>query len=41
MIWPSPAHRFGWFLEPSYGYDFRGPHDQSLGVSGGLLIAIP
>jgi hypothetical protein len=41
MIWPSSAHRFGWFVEPSYSYDFRGRHDQSLGVSGGLLIAIP
>ena len=41
MIWPTSAHRFGWFAEPSYSYEFRGRHDQSLGVSGGLLIAIP
>lgn len=41
MIWPSSRHRFGWYVEPSYAYDFRGRHDQSLGVSGGLLIAIP
>jgi hypothetical protein len=41
MFWPSAKHRFGWFLEPTYDYDFRKGHDQSLGVSAGLLIAIP
>jgi hypothetical protein len=41
MFWPSSKHRFGWYLEPSYGYDFRKGHEQSLGVSAGLLIAIP
>jgi len=40
MIWPSSTHRFGWYVEPSYGYDFRGRHEQSLGVSGGLLIGV-
>jgi hypothetical protein len=40
MIWPSPSHRFGWYLEPAYDVDFRRGHEQSLGVSGGLLIAI-
>jgi hypothetical protein len=40
MIWPAPSHRFGWYVEPSYALDFRRGHDQSLGVSGGLLIAI-
>jgi hypothetical protein len=41
MIWPSPSRRFGWYLEPSYDLDFRRGHEQSLGVSAGLLIAIP
>jgi hypothetical protein len=41
MFWPSKKHRFGWYLEPSYGYKFGPGHEHSLGVSGGLLIAIP
>jgi hypothetical protein len=40
MFWPSSKHKFGWYLEPSYGYDFAKGHEQSLGVSVGLLIAI-
>jgi hypothetical protein len=41
MFWPSSNHRFGWYLEPSYSYDFGRGHEQSLGMSVGLLIAIP
>jgi hypothetical protein len=42
MFWPSSGkHRFGWYLEPGYDYTFGRGHDQSFGVSGGLLIAIP
>ena len=41
MIWPAPSRRFGWYVEPSYALDFRRGHEQSLGVSAGLLIAIP
>jgi hypothetical protein len=41
MFWPSAKHRFGWYVEPSYDYSFGRGHEQSLGVSGGLLIAIP
>jgi hypothetical protein len=41
MFWRSAKHRFGWYLEPSYEYKFGPGHEQSLGVSGGLLIAIP
>jgi hypothetical protein len=40
MFWPSSKHRFGWFLEPGYGYSFARGHERSIGVSGGLLIAI-
>ncbi len=41
QFWPWPERKFGWFLEPSYGYDFGKGHEQSLGMSVGLLIAIP
>lgn len=40
MFWPSGKHRFGWYLEPAYEYNFGRGHEQSLGISGGLLIAI-
>jgi hypothetical protein len=41
MFWFSRKHRFGWYLEPSYEYKFGPGHEHSLGISGGLLIAIP
>ena len=41
MFWPSARHRFGWYLEPAYDYSFARGHERSLGISGGLLIAIP
>ena len=41
MFWPFAKHRFGWYVEPAYDYNFGRGHEQSLGVSGGLLIAIP
>jgi hypothetical protein len=41
MFWPAKKHKFGWFFEPGYEYDFGSGHEQSVGVSGGLLIAIP
>lgn len=40
MFWPKPKRKFGWYLEPSYGYSFARGHEQSMGVNGGLLIAI-
>lgn len=40
MFWPARKHRFGWFLEPAYDYSFARGHQQSVGMSGGLLIAI-
>jgi hypothetical protein len=40
MFWPSRKHRFGWYVEPGYEYNFGRPHEQSVGMSGGLLIAI-
>ena len=41
MFWPSRKHRFGWYLEPGYDYNLGRGHEQSVGISGGLLIAIP
>jgi len=41
MFWPSRKHRFGWYLEPGYEYNFGWGHEQSLGINGGILIAIP
>lgn len=41
MFWPKPKHKFGWYLEPAYDYDFGHGHDQSVGIAGGLLIAVP
>ncbi len=40
-FWPSSKHRFGWYLDPSYGYDFWRGHEQSLGMSVVPLIAVP
>jgi hypothetical protein len=41
MFWPSAKHRLGWYLEPGYEYDFGRGHERSVGISAGLLIAIP
>jgi hypothetical protein len=41
MFWPGAKHRFGWYLEPAYEYKFGRGREQSLGITGGLLIAIP
>jgi hypothetical protein len=41
MFWPSKRHKFGWYIEPSYDYSFGRGHQQSVGISAGLLIAIP
>jgi len=41
MFWPSAKHRLGWYLEPGYEYSFGPGHERAIGISGGLLIAIP
>ena len=41
MVWPSKDRKFGWFVEPTYSYSFSKGHEQSLGVTTGLTIAIP
>ena len=40
MFWPSAKHRFGWYLEPGYEYNFGRGHERSMGITAGLLIAI-
>jgi hypothetical protein len=41
MFWPSVGkHRLGWYIEPAYDYNFGRGHEQSIGISAGLLIAI-
>jgi hypothetical protein len=41
MFWPGGKHKFGWFLEPAYDYNFARGHERSFGITAGLLIAIP
>lgn len=41
QFWPWPNRNYGWYLEPSYGYDFGSGHAQSFGLTVGLLVAIP
>ena len=41
MFWPSQKRRFGWYVEPSYDYDFGRGHEQSIAIAVGLLIGIP
>ncbi|MFI5137147.1 MAG: hypothetical protein ACHQIM_04915 [Sphingobacteriales bacterium] len=41
MFWPALKHQFGWYLEPAYEYGFGQNHERSVGMSAGLLIAIP
>jgi hypothetical protein len=41
MFWPGAKHRLGWFLEPGYDYSFGHVHERSIGISWGLLVAIP
>ena len=41
MFWPSRKHKCGWYIEPGFEYNFGRGHERSVGISGGLLIAIP
>jgi hypothetical protein len=40
MFWPSAKHTLGWYIEPGCEYSFARGHERSLGITGGLLIAI-
>jgi hypothetical protein len=39
MFWPSAKHKIGWYVEPGYEYSFARRHEQSAGITGGLLTA--
>jgi len=41
MFWPWEGRQFGLYLEPSYDYSFAPGHEQSISISGGLLIPFP
>jgi hypothetical protein len=41
MFWPTKDRKFGWFVEPTYSYSFSRGHEQAIGVTTGLTIAIP
>ncbi len=41
MFWPWSERTYGWYMEPSYGFNFGHGHEQSLSMSIGLLIPIP
>ena len=38
MIWARLDRKYGLFLQPNYTYSFGSGHEQSFGVSAGLLI---
>ena len=38
MFWPWRGRKLGLYLEPAYDYGFSHCHEQSLGVSAGILI---
>ena len=40
MFWPMRERRWGFYLEPAYGYGFGRDHEQSVSVGFGLLIPI-
>jgi hypothetical protein len=41
MYWPFKKRQFGFYAEPAYTYGFNAAHEQSAGMSAGLLINIP
>jgi len=41
MFWPWAERKLGLYLEPSYDYGFGRGHEQSVSISGGILIPIP
>ena len=40
MFWPNGKHSFGWYLESAYDRSFMARHQQSIGMSGGILIGV-
>jgi hypothetical protein len=40
MIWPTKDRKFGWFIEPTYSVTLNKGHEQAIGLTGGLMIAL-
>jgi hypothetical protein len=40
MYWPFKSRKFGFYAEPAYDYSFSAWNEQSIGISGGLLVSI-
>jgi hypothetical protein len=38
MMWPRQERKYGWFVDPSYRVAFTPGHQQSVGLSNGVLI---
>jgi len=41
QIWPWQERKLGWFVEPSYSVSFAPGHQQSVGLTVGILVGIP
>ncbi len=40
VYWPQEEHKVGFFVEPSYTYDFGGEHEEAIGAKAGLYIGL-
>jgi len=38
MYWPFKSKKLGFYAEPAYDYSFGAGNEQSIGISGGLLV---
>ena len=41
QMWPWQERKLGWFVEPSYSVSFAPGHQQSVGLTVGILVGIP
>jgi len=40
VYWPEEEHKVGYFVEPSYSYNFGGGREQAVGAKAGLYIGL-
>jgi hypothetical protein len=40
VYWPRQDHKVGFFVEPSYSYNFGEGHEKTVGVTAGLHIGV-
>lgn len=40
VYWPEEKHKVGYFVEPSYSYNFGEGHEQAVGAKAGLYIGL-